>query len=175
MKFVPTPIAGAFIIETEYYVDQRGVFARAYCAETFAAQGLTSHYSQCNISQNHKRGTLRGLHYQAAPKSEAKLVRATRGRVFDVAVDLRPDSPSYRTWISVELDAARHNAFYIPEGCAHGFLTLEDDCELFYQVSENYVPELSRGVRFDDPALAIAWPFMPEVISERDATLGFLD
>jgi dTDP-4-dehydrorhamnose 3,5-epimerase len=169
MQFVPTAVVGAFVVEVAPHGDHRGMFARTFCAETFAARGLASAYPQCNISQNYQRGTLRGLHYQADPRPEAKLVRATRGRVFDVAVDLRPGSGSYLRWAAVELDAAERNAFYIPAGCAHGFLTLTDDCELFYQMSAVYVPELQRGVRFDDPAFAIAWPFAPTVISARDA------
>jgi dTDP-4-dehydrorhamnose 3,5-epimerase len=171
MKFIPTAVSGAFIVETDDRSDERGMFARTFCSDTFAAQGLASVYPQCNVSQNCKRGTLRGMHFQADPKAEAKLVRATRGRVFDVAVDLRPGSQSHCKWAAVELDAAKHNAFYIPAGCAHGFLTLEDDCELFYQMSEVYVPELAKGVRFDDPAFSIAWPFAPDIISERDAAL----
>lgn len=171
MRFIPTAVSGAFIVEVDELSDDRGMFARTFCAQTFAAQGLASIYPQCNVSQNHKRGTLRGMHYQADPKPEAKLVRAIRGRVFDVAVDLRPTSASYLRWASVELDAARRNTFYIPAGCAHGFLTLEDNCELFYQMSEVYEADLSRGIRFDDPAFSIAWPFAPDVISERDAAL----
>lgn len=171
MKFVPTAISGAFVVEVDARSDERGLFARTFDAKSFADQGLVPVYPQCNVSQNHKRGTLRGMHYQADPRPEIKLVRATRGRVFDVALDLRRDSPTYLKWASVELDATRHNAFYIPAGCAHGFLTLEDDCELFYQMSEVYVPELARGVRWDDPAFAIAWPFTPSVFSERDAAL----
>ena len=172
MRFRPTAVAGAFIVEVTPHADDRGLFARTFCADTFAAHGLASVYPQCNVSQNHRRGTLRGLHYQADPKPEAKLVRATRGRAFDVAVDLRRGSESYLRWAAVELDAARHNAFYIPAGCAHGFLTLSDDCELFYQMSEPYVPELQRGIRFDDPAVAIAWPFAPQVLSARDAAFA---
>jgi dTDP-4-dehydrorhamnose 3,5-epimerase len=172
MRLVPTAVAGAFIVEVTPHADDRGLFARTFCADTFAAHGLASVYPQCNVSQNHKRSTLRGLHYQADPKPEAKLVRATRGRAFDVAVDLRRGSESYLRWAAVELDAARHNAFYIPAGCAHGFLTLSDDCELFYQMSEPYVPELQRGIRFDDPAVAIAWPFAPQVLSARDAAFA---
>ncbi|MCC7251816.1 dTDP-4-dehydrorhamnose 3,5-epimerase [Hyphomicrobium sp.] len=168
MRFTPTAVAGAFVVELDGHVDARGMFARAFCADTFAAQGLASVYPHCNLSHNHKRGTLRGLHYQAEPKSEAKLVRAIRGRVFDVALDLRPESVTYLRWAGVELDAAKRNALYVPPGCAHGFLTLEDDCEVFYQVSEVYAPELDRGVRFDDPAFGIDWPFAPSVISTRD-------
>lgn len=172
MRFVPTAVHGAFIVEIDRHVDNRGMFARTFCAESFAARELAATYPQCNVSQNHARGTLRGMHYQANPKPEAKLVRAVRGRVFDVALDLRPESASYLKWASVELDSAIQNAFYIPAGCAHGFLTLEDDCELFYQMSEVYVAELARGVRWDDPQFAIAWPFAPKIISDRDAALG---
>ncbi|MBB3592906.1 dTDP-4-dehydrorhamnose 3,5-epimerase [Rhizobium sp. BK529] len=172
MKFVPTAVSGAFVVEVDARSDERGLFARTFDAKSFADHGLVPVYPQCNISQNHKRGTLRGMHYQAAPRPEVKLVRVTRGRVFDVALDLRRDSPTYLKWAAVELDATRYNAFYIPAGCAHGFLTLEDDCELFYQMSEVYVPELARGVRWDDPAFSIAWPFTPSVISERDAALA---
>jgi dTDP-4-dehydrorhamnose 3,5-epimerase len=171
MKFVPTAVSGAFVVEVDARSDDRGLFARTFDAKSFADHGLVPVYPQCNVSQNHKRGTLRGMHYQAEPRPEIKLVRATRGKVFDVALDLRRDSPTYLKWAAVKLDAASHNAFYIPAGCAHGFLTLEDDCELFYQMSEVYVPELARGVRWDDPAFSIAWPFMPSVISERDAAL----
>ncbi|WP_295556567.1 dTDP-4-dehydrorhamnose 3,5-epimerase [uncultured Hyphomicrobium sp.] len=171
MRIIPTAVAGAFVVEIDALSDERGMFARTFCAETFAAHGLASQFPQCNVSTNTKRGTLRGLHYQAEPKPEAKLVRATSGRAFDVAVDLRTSSPSYLKWAAVELDAGRRNAFYIPAGCAHGFVTLEDDCEIFYQMSEVYVAELQRGVRFDDPAFAIAWPLAPTVISARDAAL----
>lgn len=169
MKFIPTAISGAYAVEIEPLHDERGQFARTFCADTFAAQGLASAYPQCNISTSIRRGTLRGLHYQADPAAEAKLVRATQGRVFDVAIDLRADSPTFLKWAAVELDATRHNAFYIPAGCAHGFLTLEDDCTLFYQMSQTYAPELARGVRWDDPAFDIDWPFAPRVISARDA------
>ncbi|HEX7821243.1 MAG TPA: dTDP-4-dehydrorhamnose 3,5-epimerase family protein [Sphingobium sp.] len=173
MKFVPTPVVGAFIVEVDARSDARGMFARTFCAESFASQGLASTYPQCNVSGNVRRGTLRGLHYQVEPGAEAKLVRATRGRVFDVALDLRPESSSYRAWAAVELDAARHNAFYIPAGCAHGFLTLEDDCELFYQMSAPYRPDLARTVRWDDPSFAIVWPFAPDIISEVDASAPY--
>lgn len=169
MKLVPTAVAGAFVVEIEPHQDERGLFARTFCAEVFAAHGLPEHYPQCSISVNTARGTLRGLHYQADPQPEAKLVRVTRGVVFDVAVDLRPMSPSYLRWASVELSAERRNAFAIPAGCAHGFLTLQDDCELFYQLSSAYVPDLARGLRWDDPAFSIEWPFAPAVISARDA------
>jgi len=169
MRIVPTAIAGVAVVEIDPHADDRGLFARTFCAETFRAHGMAEHFPHCNVSWNRRRGTLRGMHYQADPRPEAKLVRATRGRVFDVAVDLRPGSPTYRQWTSVELDAERRNALYIPAGCAHGFLTLEDDCELFYQMSEVYVAELARGVRWDDPAFAVAWPATPAFIAERDA------
>ena len=171
MKFVPTAVTGAFVVTVEARSDERGSFARTFDAKCFADNGLVSVYSQCNLSQNHKRGTLRGMHYQAEPRPEVKLVRATRGKVFDVALDLRRGSPTYLKWAAAELSAKNHTAFYIPAGCAHGFLTLEDDSELFYQMSEVYVPDLARGVRWDDPAFAIAWPFAPSVISKRDAVL----
>lgn len=170
MKFLPTAIDGAFEVEVEPSGDERGLFARTFCAETFAAQGLPSSYPQASVSVNTSRGTLRGLHYQLEPHAEAKLVRATRGTVFDVAVDLRPDSPTYLRWASVELSADRRNAFAIPTGCAHGFLTLEHGCELIYHLSSNYAPDLARGVRWDDPLFGITWPFEPVVIGERDAT-----
>lgn len=170
MRFSPTRVDGAFVVNLDPYVDGRGTFARTFCAGTFAEHGLESTFVQCNMSYNPRRGTLRGLHYQLAPHQETKLVRATCGRVFDVAVDLRPDSPTYLAWDAVELDAKRRNAFYIPAGCAHGLLTLEDDCEVAYQVSASYQPASSREVRWDDPAFGIAWPFEPTVISEKDAT-----
>ena len=170
MKFNPTAIADAFEIEISARSDERGMFARTFCAETFAARGLATVYPHCNISYTSKRGTLRGMHYQEAPKQDAKLVRATRGAVFDVALDLRPGSRTYLRWAAVELSAEKRNAFYIPAGCAHGFLSLTDDCELFYQISEAYDAALDRGVAYDDPAFSIEWPFAPTFISERDAT-----
>lgn len=169
MKLIPTAVNGAMVVEVDAHADERGLFARTFCAEAFGAHGLATQFVQCNTSHNRLRGTLRGMHYQAAPKEEAKLVRATRGRAFDVAIDLRPASTSYLKWAAVELDSERRNAFYIPPGCAHGFLTLTDECELFYMMSEPHAPDLARGVRWDDPAFAIDWPFSPLVMSERDA------
>lgn len=169
MKFTATAVDGAFVVDPEILSDERGTFVRTFCADAFAAQGLATQYPQCNVSTNARRGTLRGMHWQAEPGGEAKLVRATRGRVYDVALDLRPRSPSYLRWAAVELDAARHNAFYIPTGCAHGFLTLEDDSALFYQMSAPYAPRMARAVRWDDPAFGIEWPFAPAVIGPRDA------
>ena len=135
-----------------------------------AEAGLSTAWPQCNTSWNPRRGTLRGMHYQENPRPEPKLVRCTRGRVFDVALDLRPHSPTFKAWVGVELSADSRAALYIPPGCAHGFLTLEDGCEVFYQMGESYVPELARGVRWNDPAFAIAWPIEPTLIGERDAT-----
>ncbi|TDU01195.1 dTDP-4-dehydrorhamnose 3,5-epimerase [Azorhizobium sp. AG788] len=169
MKISPTKIPGVMEVEVTPLTDERGLFARTFCAETFAGHGLADRYPHQNTSYNPRRGTLRGLHLQAEPSPEAKLVRATRGRVFDVAVDLRPASPAYRDWTAVELDANRRNALYIPAGCAHGFLTLEDDSEVFYLMSETYVPALARTYRWNDPAFGVDWPFEPSVISARDA------
>ena len=172
MKLTPTAIAGAMTVEIAPFLDHRGLFARTFCADTFAAHGLCDRFVNANTSFNPAAGTLRGLHLQTAPYGEAKLVRATRGRVFDVAVDLRPASPTYRAWVGVELDAARRNALFIPEGCAHGFLTLEPDCEVFYLVSAGYAPDHAQTYRWDDPTFGIAWPHAPVSISHRDATAG---
>jgi dTDP-4-dehydrorhamnose 3,5-epimerase len=169
MRFLPTKVAGAYVVEPDMLADARGAFARTFCAQRFAAQGLASQYPQCNVSTNARRGTLRGLHFQVDPHGEAKLIRAMQGRVYDVALDLRPASPSYLQWAAVVLDAARHNALYIPQGCAHGFLTLEDDSALFYQMSAPHDPASARAVRWDDPAFGIDWPFAPAIISARDA------
>lgn len=169
MRFLPTAIDGAVIVELTPFEDERGSFARAFCADTFRAQGLMDRFVHANTSWNPKSGTLRGLHLQDPPRAEAKLVRAARGRVFDVAVDLRRDSPTYRRWAGVELSADRRNAFYIPEGCAHGFLTLEDACEVFYLVSDIYAPDLARTYRWNDPAFGVEWPAAPTIISARDA------
>ena len=171
MIFTETAIAGVVIVDIERRGDARGFFARSFCAEEFAAHGLATGFVQTNIAHNVRRGTLRGLHYQAEPHPEPRLVRCTRGAVFDVAVDLRPDSASFCRWVGVELGAANHRGLYIPAGCAHGLLTLEDHCEVSYLMGAAYVPELARGVRWNDPAFAIAWPFEPSVMSERDAAL----
>ncbi len=146
------------------------MFARTYDAALFAAAGLPTGWPQCNTSWNARKGTLRGLHYQAEPRPDPKLVRCTRGRIFDVAVDLRKNSASFGRWIGVELSADNREALAIPAGCAHGFLTLEDECEVFYMMGEIYVAELARGVRWDDPAFAIAWPAEPVTMSNKDAS-----
>ena len=169
MKFHETAVAGVFEIEAEPHTDERGDFARAFCTEEFAAHGIDFTVIQANLSGNRKAGTLRGMHYQAEPVPDAKMVRCVRGRVFDVALDLRANSPSYLGWTGVELDATRRNALYVPAGCAHGFLTLEESCDVLYLRGVPYVADLARGVRWDDPAFAIEWPGEPKVIAPRDA------
>lgn len=168
MIFTETAIPGAFVVELKPFHDQRGFFARSWCQREFAERGLADQMVQGNVSYNRRRGTLRGMHYQRAPHAEAKLVRCTRGAVYDVALDLRPDSPTYKRWTAVELSADSQRMFYIPPGCAHGFLTLADDTELTYQVSAFYTPEAEGGVRYDDPAFGISWPIEVTVISEKD-------
>ncbi|HZL48554.1 MAG TPA: dTDP-4-dehydrorhamnose 3,5-epimerase [Solirubrobacteraceae bacterium] len=170
MKFIETPLPGAWVIELEALGDERGWFARTFDAEEFRARGLDADVVQCNASFNAQRDTLRGMHYQAAPHGESKLVRCVRGAIFDVAVDLRADSPTCRGWHGVELSAENRRAFYIPAGLAHGFQTLTDDCEVLYQMGYRYMPEAARGVRWDDPALAIDWPSPAgeRTVSERD-------
>jgi dTDP-4-dehydrorhamnose 3,5-epimerase len=170
--FRETRVAGGYVVELERMEDERGYFARTYSSDEFAARGLDHRVEQCSTSFNAKRGTLRGLHYQAAPYGEAKLVRCTRGAIYDVAVDLRPDSPSYLRWVGVELSADNGRALFVPEGCAHGFQTLADDSEVHYQISTPYVQEAARGVRWDDPAFNIDWPPPPpggRTMAPRDA------
>jgi len=171
MSFKELALLGAFLIEPDRHEDERGFFARTFCAGEFAAHGLHPAVAQCNISYNRRRGTLRGLHWQAAPHAEAKLVRCTMGAAFDVIVDLRPESPTFRQWQAVELSAASRRMVYVPEGFAHGFQTLADDTELLYQMSTAYVPGAARGIRWDDPDLAIAWPPASRIISRRDREL----
>jgi len=174
MKFGETRLKGAFVIEPEPLEDERGWFARTFCAEEFAAHGLDPGVAQCNASHNRRRGTLRGMHYQAPPHAEARLVRCTAGAAYDVIVDIRPRSATFKQWLGVELSAANRKQLYVPEGFAHGFLTLADDTELFYQMSEAYSAEATRGFRWNDPAVGIAWPIQPLVISARDASLPLL-
>lgn len=169
MIFTETELPGVVVVELEKLRDDRGFFARSFCADEFAAAGVHSHFPQANISYNREKGTLRGLHYQVAPKPEPKLVRCTRGAIFDVAVDLRADSPGYCRWTACELTADNHIGLYVPPGCAHGFLTLDDGCEVSYLMGEVFHPDLARGVRWNDPAFAIDWPLEPAVISPRDA------
>jgi len=170
MTFHETKVAGVFEITLDLNSDERGFFARSWCQKEFEHHGLNPKVVQCNVSFNARKGTLRGIHYQDVPYQEAKLVRCTKGSIYDVVVDLRPDSTTFKGWIAVVLTAEKRNMLYVPEGCGHGFLTLEDETEVFYQMSEFYHAELSRGVRFDDPAFQIAWPSKVEVISERDRT-----
>ena len=169
MIFRDTKIPGLMVVELDKIADERGFFARSFCARDFADHGIAMRVAQCSVSFNDKRGTLRGLHYQAAPSTETKLVRCTRGAIFDVAVDLRPESPTYCRWIGMELDADAHRAMFIPSGCAHGFQTLSDQAEVFYLMGEAYDPALDRGVRWNDPSFAIKWPLEPTMISKRDA------
>ena len=162
-------MAGAYVVEPERKSDERGFFARTFCRSEFEQKGLVSEFVQCSVSFNRRAGTLRGMHYQARPYPETKLVRCTRGRMLDVIVDLRRTSGTFREWCAVEAGAENRCAVYVPQGFAHGFLTLEDDTEVFYQISAFYHPESARGVRWDDPAFAIEWPFAPRSMSERDA------
>jgi dTDP-4-dehydrorhamnose 3,5-epimerase len=170
MIFHKTPIEGVMVIEVERREDERGFFARTWCSRELAARGLTDHLSQCSVSFNSERGTLRGLHYQAAPHAEAKMVACLRGAIYDVALDLRPGSPTYCGWTAIELSADSLRMLYIPEGCAHGFQTLTPEALVQYQISEAHDPESARGVRWDDPAFGIAWPGGPRTMSERDAS-----
>lgn len=174
MIFTETSLAGAFVIDIERREDDRGFFARSFCERELEARGLVSRVVQQNISQNHRAGTVRGLHFQRAPHEETKIVRCTRGAIFDVIVDLRPASPTCGKHVAFELTASNHRALYVPEGFAHGFQTLCDDAEVLYLMGAFFEPSASAGLRFDDPALAIAWPLPVSVISDRDRALpGF--
>ncbi len=176
MNFQETGLSGAFLIEIERLEDERGHFARTWSAEEFTRHGLSPRLAQCSVSWNRRHGTLRGLHYQQAPHAESKLVRVTRGRIFDVIVDLRPASPTRHRWFATELGARSGLMMYVPEGFAHGFQTLEDDTEVFYQISVPYRPESATGIRWDDPALAIDWPACADrVISVRDLSFPLLE
>jgi dTDP-4-dehydrorhamnose 3,5-epimerase len=169
MKFESTAIHGVWILDLERREDPRGFFARTFCEHEFAQHGLLTRFVQCNLSSNRKRGTLRGLHFQNEPKPEVKLVRCVRGSIFDVMVDLRPDSPTYCRWVGVELSATNGRAVYIPAGIAHGFQTLEDNTDLYYHMGEFYEPALAAGVRWNDPAFNIAWPLPDPTLSDKDA------
>src|SRR5262245_54178861 len=170
MIFTETELKGAFIIDLERMEDDRGFFARSWCRREFLAHGLNGELAQCNVSRNRVAGTLRGLHYQAAPNAEAKLVRCTKGAIYDVMVDLRPGSKTFLRHVGCTLSEDNHRALYIPEGFGHGFLTLTDGSEIFYQMSQFYEPAAARGLRWNDPALAISWPGQVAVISERDSS-----
>jgi dTDP-4-dehydrorhamnose 3,5-epimerase len=166
--FSETALPGVLVVEPERMEDARGFFARTWCAREFEGRGLDSRLAQCSVSFNKRKGTLRGLHYQIPPGAETKLVRCTRGSLFDVVVDLRPGSPAFTRHVAVVLSAENHRMMYVPAGCAHGFQTLEDDTEIHYQISEFYAPTLQRGVRWDDPLFAIPWPADHRTIIERD-------
>ncbi len=170
MEFTQTKLPGVFLVGLERREDDRGFFARAWCQNEAAKRGLNMRFVQSNVAFSRKRGTLRGMHYQEAPHAEVKLVRCTAGAVLDVLVDLRPDSPTHRQWVSAELSAANRMALYAPEGVAHGYLTLADQCEIVYETTAFFAPDAAKGVRFDDPAFGIAWPFAGTVISDRDRT-----
>jgi dTDP-4-dehydrorhamnose 3,5-epimerase len=168
MRFIPTPLAGAFLVESDAHEDERGAFYRTFCRQEFEEHGLPGDFVQASLSRNHARRTLRGMHFQAAPRPERKLVRCVHGAVHDVIVDLRPASATYCRWFGAELSAANRVALFVPAGFAHGFLTLEDDSDVLYQMSEFYVPGLAAGVRWNDAAFDIAWPLDPLVVSARD-------
>jgi len=168
MIFTETPIKDAWLVEVKRLEDERGFFARSFCRQEFQEHGLDPRLAQSNVSFNAKRGTLRGLHYQAAPHEEAKLVRCTQGAIWDVIVDLRRESPSFKRWHGVELTAENRRALYVPGGCAHGFQTLSDDAEILYLMSEFYHPESARGLPWDDPAFGIRWPLADPILSARD-------
>lgn len=172
MIFTETKLEGAFVITPEKLEDERGFFARTWCAREFQERGLEPGLAQCSISFNEKKGTLRGMHYQVAPYEETKIVRCTRGAMYDVILDLRTDSPTYKHWLGMELTADNHQMLYIPEGFAHGFQTLCERTEVFYQISESYVPDAAAGIRWNDPAFGIEWPLEISAISERDANFA---
>jgi len=169
VNFLPTPLEGVFVVETTPQADERGFFARTFCGDEFAKHGLNPAVAQCSISFNTRAHTLRGMHFQAAPHEEDKLIRCTAGAIFDVLVDIRPQSASYGKWFGTELTAANHRALFAPKGMAHGFLTLADATEILYMISVPFAAGFGRGFRWDDPAIGIKWPARPAVISERDA------
>jgi dTDP-4-dehydrorhamnose 3,5-epimerase len=173
VKFSEIPLYGAYLIEPEPVVDARGSFARTWCAEEFRLHGLNSNLAQCSLSFNARRGTLRGMHYQDEPYAEAKSVTCCVGAIYDVLLDLRPVSPTYLRWFATELSAANHRMLYAPEGVAHGFQTLFDNCEVFYQVSQRYSPEHARGVRWDDPRFEIEWPIRNPILSPKDSAFAY--
>ncbi|HVC02063.1 MAG TPA: dTDP-4-dehydrorhamnose 3,5-epimerase [Steroidobacteraceae bacterium] len=174
MIFTPLELSGAFAIDVDPRRDERGLFARTYCDEEFRAHGIDAPFRQCSVSFNERRGTLRGMHFQAQPHAEDKLVRCTAGAVFDVIVDLRAGSPTLRRWSGTELSAANRRALFVPRGFAHGFLSLTDGAEVLYMISVPHAAHFSRGFKWDDPAVGIDWPFAPAVIGDRDARLPSL-
>jgi dTDP-4-dehydrorhamnose 3,5-epimerase len=168
MKFEETSLRGAYLIHLEPIKDERGFFARSWCQDEFEKNGLEGNLTQCSISFNTKKSTLRGMHYQTAPHEETKLVRCTRGAMYDVIVDLRSDSPTFKQWFAAELTAENHLMMYVPKGFAHGLQTLEDNTEAFYQISEKYFPQSAAGVRWNDPAFGIKWPMTKPILSQKD-------
>ena len=174
MRFRETKLSGAFIVEPEKFEDERGFFAHSWSQKEFAARGLDSGLVECSISFNCKRGTLRGMHYQVAPHGQVKLVRCTMGAIYDVVIDLRTGSPTFKQWVGIELTAINRLMLYVPKDFAHGFQTLEDETEVFYQMSEVYRPESGRGVRWNDPAFGISWPEEVTMINDRDRTYADL-
>ena len=170
MIFIETKLRGAYILEIEKNIDERGFFARSWCQHEFEAHGLNPRLVQCNISFNTTKGTMRGMHYQVKPNEEAKLIRCTMGSIYDVIVDIRPDTPSFKQHVGVILTPHNRKMLYVPEGFAHGFFTIEDNTEVFYQMSEFYAPESSRGFRWNDPAFEIEWPSDVRIISDRDGS-----
>jgi dTDP-4-dehydrorhamnose 3,5-epimerase len=173
MIFIQTNIPGAFIIEIELIADERGFFARTFCKREFEARSLETNFVQCSISYNRRKGTLRGMHYQISPYEETKIVSCIKGSIYDVVLDLRPDSDTFRQWVAVDLNDRNHRFLYIPKGCAHGFQTMEDDTEVYYQISEFYHPESARGIRWDDRAFSVFWPGPINVISAKDRNYPF--
>ncbi|PRY11222.1 dTDP-4-dehydrorhamnose 3,5-epimerase [Pontibacter ummariensis] len=168
MNFTETKLKGAYVIDVKRLEDERGFFGRSFCQKEFEAYGLSNEVRQTNVSYNKKKGTLRGMHMQLAPNEESKLVRCTRGAIYDVIIDMRPDSETYKQWVGVELTADNYRMLFVPEGFAHGFITLEDNTDVTYQVTEFYTPGAERCIRWNDPAFNIEWPMEPVVISEKD-------
>lgn len=175
MRFTEAGLPGAWVIDVETHQDERGLFARTFCRDEFVAHGLPGDFVQCSTSYNERKGTLRGLHFQANPQPEGKVVRCTQGEIFDVMIDLRKGAGSFGQWKGFELSARNRRAVYIPPGFAHGFLTLTDGAEIYYQMTQVYVPTLSRGLRWDDPVVGIRWPIAAEVISDADRSLPLLE
>jgi dTDP-4-dehydrorhamnose 3,5-epimerase len=168
VKYSPTTLPGLWLIDLDLHADERGFLARTFCENEFARLGLNTRWPQCNLTLTRQRGTIRGLHFQAQPKPEIKLIRCAVGKIFDVLVDVRPDSPTFGQWEGFELSAENRRQLYVPGGFAHGFQCLVDNCEVFYQMSEFFAPDLARGLRWNDPSLQIHWPLEPTVISPKD-------
>lgn len=171
MIFKELQLDGVYTVDLEPKEDSRGFYARAWCRDEFGSKGLATDFAQINISYTHKKGTVRGLHYQLPPYGEVKLVRCVRGTIFDVVIDMRPESPTYRQWLGIELSAENRRALYVPENFAHGFVSLTDDCELIYSISSEYHPESERGIRYNDPSIGIQWPIDIDIVSEKDRNL----